>query len=149
MNTDDSKISAQYQTLLVVWFALLVSQFLFLGVIYFVKPTLVHFDPAKSLLGSNPTLVVALGVVSLFCLVLSFVWEKKLLDRSVAQQSVALVQVALINACALCEAISLLGVLLAFAAAYSYFFLFSGLGILGTILHFPSRESLLAAGLKL
>jgi hypothetical protein len=48
----------------------------------------------------------------------------------------------------LCEAISLLGVALAFAFSYQYFFLWFALGILGTILHFPKRDNLVAASYK-
>jgi len=148
MDADSSKINAQYQTLLVVWFALLVSQFLFVLIIYFVRPALFHFDPAAPLLGSNFLIVISLAVVSLSNLVMSFTWEKKYLNQSVTEQNVFLVQTALITSCALCEAISLCGLLLAFVANYQYFFLFFGLGILGTILHMPSRKNLLTASYK-
>jgi len=148
LNADNQKLNAQYQTILVLWFALLVSQCLFVLLTFFLKPQLFHLDPAKSVLGSQPILVVAFAASSLFLLIWSFVWEKKFLNMSVDQQNVGFVQTALITACALCEAISLSGLLLAFAADYSYFFLFSGLGILGTLLHFPSRENILAASFK-
>jgi len=149
MKADNQKINAQYQTLFVIWFALTISQCLFVLLIFFVKPQLFHLDVSKPLLGTQPILVIALGAASLAALVASPVMEKKLLDQSVAQQNVGLVVQALITGCALCEAISLFGLFLAFAADYSYFFLFFGLGILGTILHFPSRKNLLAASYKL
>lgn len=149
MNAQPDKINAQYQTLLVVWVALLISQCLFLVLVFFVKPELFRLDPSVPLLGANSILVIALAAVSLIVLVLSFTMEKRFLDLSVDQQNVGFVQTGLIIACSLCEAISLFGVLLAFAADYSYFFLFSGLGILGTILHFPSRKNVLAASYKI
>ena len=149
MNANDQKINAQYQTLLVIWVSLTISQFLFVLLTFFVKPQLFRLDASKPLLGSQPIMVVALAAASLAALAASFVMEKKLLDQSVAEQNVGLVVQALITGCALCEAISLFGLFLAFAADYSYFFLFFGLGILGTLLHFPSRKNLLAASYKL
>ena len=149
MNADNQKINAQYQTLLVVWFALIVSQLLFVLLVFFSRPELFHLDASKPMLGSQPILVIVLTAASLAALVTSFVMEKKLLDQSVVKQDVGLVQQALITGCALCEAISLFGLFLAFATNYSYFFLFSGLGVLGAILHFPSRKNLLAASYKL
>lgn len=148
MNADGSKLNAQHQTMIVVWVALLVSQLLLVLLIFLIKPELFHLDATRSLLGSQPILVVVLAAVSLFDLVLSFVWEKKFLTMSVDQQNVRFVQTALITACASCEGISIFGVFLAFAADYSFFFLFSGLGFLGTILHFPSRKNIIAATFK-
>jgi len=149
MDADNQKINAQYQTLLVLWFALTVSQCLFVVLVFFTRPQLFRLDTSKPLLGSQPILVIALGAASLAALAASFVMEKRLLDQSVTQQNVGLVQQALIMSCALCEAISMFGLFLAFTADYSYFFLFSGLGILGAILHFPTRKNLLAASYKL
>ena len=148
MNPDTEKQNAQYQTLLVLWCALLVSQFLFVVLLFFVKPNLFHFDAAKPLLGSNPPLVIGLAVVGIGSLFFSFVFEKKFLNQSVEQQNVGLVQQALIMACALCEVVSLFGLLLAFVMDYSYFWIFFLFGILGIILHFPRRSNLEAASFK-
>ena len=54
----------------------------------------------------------------------------------------------LIIALALCEASSLIGLTLAFAFDYQYFFIWFALGILGVLLHLPRQNDLLAADYK-
>jgi hypothetical protein len=137
-----------YRTLVILWLALLVSQALLLVVIYFAKPEIYKFDFSKPLLGENALMIIVLALVSIFNLVLSFALRKKLLNQATTGQNVAFVATAVIVGCALCEAISLFGVVLVFAFSYQYFFLWFALGILGTILHFPKRENLVAASYK-
>jgi hypothetical protein len=76
MNPDTPKLDAQYQTVLVLWFALLISQLLFVLLVFFIKPELLHLDATKPVLGSQPFLVIVLAAASLLTLVLSFVMEK-------------------------------------------------------------------------
>lgn len=135
-------------TLLTVWGALLMSQFLFLVIVFFAKPELFKFDFTKPLLGENAIIVIALAAVSLADLVISIVIRKKFVERSVTEQNIGLVQTGMIIGCALAEAISLLGLLLAFVFDYQYFFLFSILGIIGILLHFPKRGDIHAASYK-
>jgi len=79
---------------------------------------------------------------------LSFVLRKRFINQAINEQKLQLVQTAMIIGCALCESITLFGVVLAFAQNYQYFFLWFALGILGIILHFPRRENLIAASYK-
>ncbi|MBP7474001.1 MAG: hypothetical protein KBF83_03360 [Pyrinomonadaceae bacterium] len=135
-------------TLLTVWGALLMSQFLFLVIVFFAKPELFKFDFTKPLLGENAIIVIALAAVSLADLVISIVIRKKFVERAVTEQNIGLVQTGMIIGCALAEATSLLGLLLAFVFDYQYFFLFSILGIIGILLHFPKRGDIHAASYK-
>lgn len=137
-----------FQTLVIIWFALFMSQFLFLGLVFFVKPELMRFDLTRPLLGENSIVVLLLAAISLVDLGISFVLRRKNLDRAVAEQNVAHVQTAMITGCALSEAISLFGLLLAFSFDYPYFYLFLALGLLGIILHFPRRSLVHAASYK-
>lgn len=137
-----------YKTLAVIWFALLVSQALLLVVIYFAKPEAFRFDFSQPLLGENAPIVIVFALLAISNLILSLALARKFLNQAIAAQNVALVQTAMIVGCALCEAISLFGVVLAFAFSYQYFFLWFALGILGTILHFPRRDNLIAAVYK-
>ncbi len=145
MQTQNQNVEGQYRILAIIWFNLLVSQLLFLVVIYFAKPEVFKFDFSKPLLGDSQVIIVIFALLAISNLVLSFVLRKKYLNQSIAEQKTALVQTAMIIACALCEAVSLFGVVLAFAFSYQYFFLWFALGILGTILHFPRRDNLIAA----
>jgi F0F1-type ATP synthase membrane subunit c/vacuolar-type H+-ATPase subunit K len=144
------KISVEpiYQTAVVVWAALLSSQFLFLAMIFFVRPGVFRFDFARPLAGDDPLFVSIFAPLALIAFAASIVLRKRLVSRAVAQQNVGMVQSAMIVGCALCEAVSLLGLMLVFLQNYQYFFLFFALAIFGFILHFPRRDDFMAAGYK-
>ena len=148
MRNQNSNVEGQYKTLAIIWFALLVSQIMLVVVIFFVKPEIFRFDFSKPLLGENAMMVVMFALLAISNLVLSFVLSKKYNNQAIAEQKPALVQTAMILGCALCEAVSLFGVVMAFAFSYQYFFLWFALGIMGTILHFPKRDNLIAASYK-
>lgn len=147
-NPQRTNVEPIYKTLAVIWFALLFSQVMLLVVVYFAKPEIFRFDFSKPLLGENPAITIVFALLAISCLVFSFVLSRKFLNQAAAAQNVALVQTALVVGCALCEAISLFGVVLVFAFTYQYFFLWFALGILGTILHFPKRDYLIDASYK-
>ncbi|MEP6787558.1 MAG: hypothetical protein ABJB40_03945 [Acidobacteriota bacterium] len=138
-----------YQIFMVIWISLFVSQFLFVALAFFIKPELLRFDLSKPLLGSNMVVVLALAAIAIVDLALSFVVRNKFLTQSVAEQNIGLVQTALIAGCSLAEVIGMLGLLLALAFNYQYFFLFSALGMLAMVLHLPRRSDIAAASFKM
>jgi F0F1-type ATP synthase membrane subunit c/vacuolar-type H+-ATPase subunit K len=148
MQNQNINAEQAYRTLVIIWAALLMSQFLFLLIIYVVKPEVFRFDFSKPLLGQDSVFIIALAGISVLNFAMSFVLRKKFLNQAVAEQKIPLVQTAMITGCALCESISLFGLLLVFLQSYQYFFLFFALAILGFILHFPRRENLIAASYK-
>jgi hypothetical protein len=141
-------VGQSYKTLVIIWFALLVSQILFLVVIFFAKPEVYKFDFSKPLLGENPALIILFTVLAITNFALSFIMKQRSFQQAVEKQEIAYVQTGLILACAFCEAISLLGMVLAFAFSYQYFFAWFALGILGIILHFPRRDNVVSASYK-
>jgi hypothetical protein len=146
----DSKpnLLAQYQTLVIIWGGLLMSQFLFLVMLFLVKNELFQFRFDQPLTGQSAAMILGFAVVALTCVGFSFAFKKRFLERAVAEQKPELVQTGLIIAIALCEASSLLGMCLAFAFDYQYFFAWFVLGIAGILAHFPKQNDLLAAGYK-
>lgn len=150
MNRNPRKMNVEqaHRTLVIVWFALLASQILFLPLIYFTKPEVFKFDFSKPLLGADAMIIIVFAMLAISNFVLSFVLSRKNLNQAVAGQNIGLVQTAMITGCALCESISLFGMVLVFAYSYQYFFLWFALGILGTLLHFPKRDNLIAASYK-
>jgi len=148
-NDRNNIVNETHQKLTVVWGALLSSQFVLLAILYFRKKELFHFDLSQPLAGSNPMMAAVLACLSITAFLLSFVLKSRMLKQAENEQNIAIVQTAMIVACALCESISLLGLVLAFAANYKYFFLWFGLGIFGIILHFPKRKHLIAASYKI
>jgi hypothetical protein len=138
-----------YKTLLLIWFALLFSQVTLLIAVFFAKPEVFRFDSSKPFFfGESPVLPLAFVVLALVNFGLSFFMKRRAFAQAVETQKVSYVQTGLIIAFAFCESISLIGVVLAIAFAYQYFFLWIAFGILGIVLHFPRRDDVMAASYK-
>jgi hypothetical protein len=148
MQNENPRISAQYQTLFIVWVSLLISQLLFLLLVYIIKPELLSFDFTQPLVGENAIVVGIFALLALSAVAASFFFRKRDVERGIAEQKVEHVQTGMIMGCALCEVSSLLGLMLAFAFDYQYFFLWMGLGIIGTLLHIPKKSDIIAASYK-
>jgi hypothetical protein len=148
MKDEKINIEQMYRTLTILWFALFAAQFLFLLVIFFVKPELFRFDFSQPLLGKNAPIIIIFAVASIFNIAISFFLKKKYLGQAIAEKNVHFVQTAMIVGCAMCESVSLFGMMLAFVADYQYFFLWFVLGIGAMIFHFPRRGNLIDAGYK-
>jgi len=148
MSSLKPNLVAQYQTLIILWAALLMSQFMLLLVAFFAKKELFNFRFDQPVTGQSGTMILGFAVAALTCFFFSFAFKKRFNERAVEQQDPKLVQTGLIIAIALCEASSLIGLTLAFAFDYQYFFLWFALGIVGVLLHFPRQSDLLAAGYK-
>lgn len=148
MENEKPNVEAQYKTMLVIWAALLMSQLMFVLMLFLTKPNLFSFDFSKPIAGVSGAMVLGFGVAAVTAVLFSFAFRKRLSERAVAAQDTAQVQSGLIIALALCEASSLFGLALAFAFDYQYFFFWIGLGVLGMILHFPKRDELHAASYK-
>jgi hypothetical protein len=144
----NSNIEQNYKTLVIIWAALLFSQIMLLVVVFFAKPEVFKFDAAKPLLGENAVLIIAFALIAIANLAFSFIMKKRAFQQAVEKQQIAYVQTGLILAYAFCEATSLLGIVLAFAFSYQYFFVWFALGILGIILHFPRRDDVVSASYK-
>jgi hypothetical protein len=138
MNTDLNK---RYQTLVILWFAMMMNIVIFFLIALFVAPQS-DGSPANSLV------MFALAGLATFLVVMSFAIKRKLLERSVVNQDVSMVQKALVVACAMCEAAALLGLLERFMMKTNDFYLFFFVAAVGTALHFPKREQIEAASYK-
>lgn len=142
-------VEQQYRTLAVLWFVFLSSQAMFLLVLYLSKPEVFRFDFAEPLSGGeNSIFVIAFAALATTNLAISFVIKKRCVKQAIETQDSQYVRLGLILGCAFCESISLLGMVLAFAFSYQYFFLWFALGFLGIVLHFPKRDDLAAATYK-
>src|ERR1700741_1365157 len=102
----EANLDKRYQTLVVLWFALLMSV-----VMYFVFSL---FAPAiNDQPGNQPNsvLVITLMVLGFLLVLISFAVKSKLLMRSIEKQDPTLVQKSLVIACAMCEVSALLGLM--------------------------------------
>lgn len=147
---ENEKVSWEkvYKTSQVIWIATLMSQIVFPAFVLAGKPNLLRLDLSGLILGSNATFVLALAAVSILSLTLSFVLKKKFLAQAIAETKPSLFITATIVSVALAEVSSLIGLLLALAFNYQFFFVFSALGIIGTVLHFPKGDEDNSAGFK-
>lgn len=145
-------LKVQYQTLVVIWIALLMSQVIFLALVWFVDPELFAAGRADSLadlrdkfFGDMPLVTLAFALVAVVFLLLSFVLSRQHMRRAIQDQDAGCVQTGLVLGCALAEIPSLLGMVLAFAFGYPYFYAWIALSIFGILLHFPRKGNLDAA----
>lgn len=133
-----------YQTLIVLWFALLMSVSMFFLFSLFVTPN-ITYAPNNS---TRALLIFGLTAMGTFLVIGSFAVKNKILERSVEKQDVSLVQKALVIACAMCEASALLGLMEHFIIGNREYYLLFVLAAGGIALHFPRRSQLEAACFK-
>ncbi len=148
MTKEKVSTEAIYKNLIMIWLALFMSQFMFLVIVYFVEPSVFNFDFSKPFLDENSLIIIIFALAAVFNLALSFALKKKFIDQAISEQNVAFVQTAMVVGCALCETVTLFGFMLAFIAAYQYFFAWFALGIFGTLFHFPLRKNVLDASFR-
>jgi hypothetical protein len=149
MRKRNTPMQVEYKTLVVIWFALLTSQVLFLLLVYLVKPELFVLDASKSLLADKPLITLVFAALALVFVILSFVLSRQHMRRAIQDQDAGCVQTGLVLGCALSEVPSLLGLVLAFAFDHPYFYLWIALGAFGILLHFPRKGNLDAATYKI
>lgn len=140
-----TEIDHKYRTLRIIWLILLFSQLLFIGVVYSVKAEMFAAEGHESLVTSDSPIVIGAAFLAVMNLVISFVISGKAIERGIAEQNPQYVQTALVIGCAFCEAVSIIGLLLAFVFEYPYFYLWLIAGFIGIFLHFPRRKNLLDA----
>jgi hypothetical protein len=136
-------INKRYQSLVILWFALMINIGVFFLFALFAAP-----DQTEATAPPSSLLVLALTAVGTLFVLLSFAVKKKLLERSVDNQDIKLVQMGLVVACAMCELCALLGLLERFVLGSRDFYLLFIMAAVGTAFHFPRRQQLLAATYK-
>lgn len=137
-------LNKRYQTMLILWFALLMSI-----VIYFVFLQIAA-PPVANLSGNprNSPLIVGITALGAVLVLASFLVKRKILQRSVEKQDVGMVQKAMIVALALCELSALLGFMERFVIGNREYYLLFILAVAGVLFHFPRRSQLEAASYK-
>ena len=140
----ESNLDKRYQTLVVLWLALLMS----VGMYFLFS---VFFMPEVSIEPDNPPrplLIVILTALGVLLVIASFAVKGKFLERSVEQQDVRLVQKGLVIACAMCEVSALLGLLERLVIGNREYYLLFIFAAAGIAFHFPRRSQLEAASYK-
>jgi len=141
-------IDQLYRTMLIIWLVLLFSQFALFGVSWSIGREAAAANLEHGFLSPTPLIIVGAVVLALTNLAISIVIHRRSIEQAIAEQNVRHIQTGLIIGCALCESISLIGMVLLFAFLYPYFYFWFALGILGIFFHFPRRQTLLDASFK-
>lgn len=134
-------LDARYRTMLILWFALMISV-----VMYFVTTQVV--SPSTDLPYADGLLSWLFVSVGIFSAVVSFVVRSHFLNRAVEKQDASLVQTALVVGCAFCEVPAILGILERFLFSGRLYALLFPISFLAMALHFPRKANLLAASYK-
>lgn len=136
-------LNKRYQSMLILWFALLLSIVMYFVFLQLAAPAIANGEQPP-----NSRLTLAITALGAVFVLLSFVVKRNLLARSVEKQDVSLVQKALVVACALCEVSALLGLLERFVFGNREYYLLFILAVAGDLFHFPRRSQLEAASYK-
>ena len=145
MSKSAEPVTVEYRSLVVIWGGLLFSQVMFAVVIYVIKPELYRFDPSQPFMSDKPLIVLVFAVAAVVVFSLSFILRNQYIRRAVDDRDAGCVQTGLALGGALSEMCSVLGVILALAFGYRYFFLWIALGLIGVLFHFPRKGNLDAA----
>lgn len=141
-NNHTTELDHKYRTLAIVWLILLMSQLVFIGVAFSVKGGMSGDVDGTETAETEPAIIAAFALLAIVNFVLSFVMRRRAMRQAIEEKNVVHVQTGLVIGCALCESISIIGVVLAIAFAYPYFYLWIALGMFGIFLHFPRRKEL-------
>src|SRR5688572_11152844 len=131
--------------MMIIWLVLLFSQLALFGVAWSAGRGAAETNLEHGFLGPMPLMIIGAVVLALTNMAISIFIRRRSIEHAIAEQNVKHVQTGLIIGCALCESISLIGMVLLFAFAYPYFYLWFALGILGIFFHFPRRNDLIRA----
>lgn len=142
-------IEVKYETLVVIWLALILSQIIFFFVVLFIRPELRRRDPSQNFFGDMPLITVVFIAIAVVFLALSLILRRQYIRRAVRDQDQGCIHTGLVLGCALAEVPSLLGLVLAFGFNHPYFYFWIFLGTIGILLHFPQKSVLEAASYKL
>jgi len=141
----EKPITVTYQNLVVIWFALLMSQVIFFVVASFIKPGLARFDASTPFLTVKPAIILAFSVSAIVFFGLGLILNRQHNTRAIRDRDATCMQTGLTIGCALSEIPSILGLILALAFDYPYYYLWIALGAFGVLLHFPRKGNLDAA----
>ena len=129
----------------IIWLGLFSSQLMFALVSFIAKPELLKFDLAAPPLGAEPMVPAVFGLLGLMLIAASFIIKAGFNRKATDAQDPAMVQTGMLVACAMCEAASIFGVVLAFSHSYQFFFLWIAAAMAGMAFHFPSRTAIMNA----
>jgi hypothetical protein len=127
-----TNIEARIRTVRTLWLALLLSI-----VMYYVFTI---FAGRPETIERNDTMSLALLIVGVATVLVSFLVKKKLVNQAIEQRQTLHVQHGYLVAWVMCEVTALLGLLDFFLTSHPHFYVLFIVAAVGDLLHFPRRE---------
>ncbi|HYO63191.1 MAG TPA: hypothetical protein VER08_05995 [Pyrinomonadaceae bacterium] len=143
MTTPEPNVDGRYRVITFIWVALLVSVLLHAFVGYMARGA-----GTLEIGGDDATLLAVFAFLALTSAAGSFVVRRALLLKATQEQRPDTAQTAYIVGFAVCEAVSLFGVVALFTTGSTYAYLLLALGFVLMLLHKPGRDQLAAAGYR-
>ena len=79
-------IEVKYETLVILWLALLGSQVLFFFLVWFIKPEIFAHETPPPFFGDMPLVILVFSASAIAFLLLSFVLSRQHMNRAVRDQ---------------------------------------------------------------
>jgi fumarate reductase subunit D len=130
----EARVAARYQTMLILWIAMMVSLGFFLAL-----AVLVHGSG-----GADRTISSILFSISLVCFIASMLIKHHRLKQAIERQKIELLLNAYIIGFALCEVTALFGLTDHFITGSRNYRFACAMAVIGMLLHFPKKEHLRA-----
>lgn len=143
--TNHGDIDQAYRTMLIIWLILLFSQVVFLGVVYSVEMPGVAVGAQQPIFGDNPAIIFGAASIAAINFAFALFMRRRAIAQAIADQEIKHLRAGLVVGCALCESVSIMGLVLALVFSYPYFAAWFAAGIFGIFLQFPRRAHLIAA----
>jgi F0F1-type ATP synthase membrane subunit c/vacuolar-type H+-ATPase subunit K len=132
----EARVEARHRTLLFLWFGILMSMSLFLGLTMFVP----NQNPEP-----NSTLSFVFIGLAFMGVMGSILIKRRVVQSAIEKRDSAMLQTGYILGFALCESAALWGVIDHFVAGSRYYYFSFVLGLLGMLKHFPKKDHVRAA----
>jgi hypothetical protein len=132
-------IQVEYQTLVVMWLALLASQAIFFAIVWFARPNIFSAEARGSLLDNLPLVTVVFAAIAILFFVLSFVLSRQHMRRAVRDHDAVAYRPDSFSAVCLASIVDPRS-RARFRFQPSVLYLWLALGALGIFLHFLEKE---------
>lgn len=146
--TNQSDIDHAYRTMLIIWLILLFSQVVFLGVVYSVERPEGAVGAEQPIFGDNPAIILGAALIAVMNIGFALLMRRRAIEQAIVDQDIRHLRTGLVVGCALCESVSIMGLVLALVFSYPNFAAWFAAGIFGIFLQFPRRAHLIAASTR-
>ena len=85
MNEPKPNLVAQYQTLVVLWAAILMSQVMLILVLFFTKKELFEFRFDQPITGQSVAMILGFAAAAVTCVGFSFAFKRRFLELAIAR----------------------------------------------------------------